>query len=148
MAIDRHPRAPDSLVIEVPANANRLAEVRTRLSQWLGAVGASGPIVNDIVLAVDEACTNCIEHAYAGIDSGLIHIDAVSRDEAITVEVSDSGVWRTPTPARNRGRGLSIMRAVAAHVDLAETTTGTTVRMVFEVPGCKGPCQDGGSRTT
>jgi serine/threonine-protein kinase RsbW len=148
VAIDRHPRTPELLVIEVPANADRLAEVRTRLSRWLGTVGASGPIVNDIVLAVDEACTNCIEHAYADIDSGLIHIDAVSQDSEITVEVSDSGVWRTPTPARNRGRGLSIMRAVAAHVDLDESTSGTTVRMVFEVPGCKGPCQDGGKRTT
>jgi serine/threonine-protein kinase RsbW len=68
-----------ALQIEIPATADRLMYVRRRLSSWLRPFGLPETAAHDIVLAVDEACTNSIEHAYSG-DGGTIRIDAEPAD--------------------------------------------------------------------
>lgn len=136
VGIDAQRRRADPLRIEVPATADQLAEIRRRLFAWLEPLGVSTTVAADIVLAVNEACTNCIEHAYRGTKPGLMEIEAsVSRDghgEQIAVCVADFGTWRTPpTQPTTRGRGLPIMSAMSDDVDLERTSTGTTVRITF-----------------
>ena len=82
------------------------------------------------MLAVDEACTNSIEHAYSG-DAGTIRIDAEPANDQIKVKVADSGVWREPAEKRYRGRGLRIMEALSERLDLFTSDSGTTVQMSF-----------------
>jgi anti-sigma regulatory factor (Ser/Thr protein kinase) len=121
-----------------------LAEVRRRLAVWLEPIGVSDTGIADIVLVVNEACTNCIEHAYRGIDAGPILVDANHDHGQIVVDIADHGVWQTPpTLPSTRGRGLPIMRAVSAGVNVNSSPEGTTVRMKFDAApqGC-------GSRTT
>ena len=79
MAIDACSRPVESLRIEVPAAAERLAEIRRRLAVWLEPIGVSDAGIADIVLVVNEACTNCIEHAYRGIAPGSIRFDRLER---------------------------------------------------------------------
>jgi anti-sigma regulatory factor (Ser/Thr protein kinase) len=144
VAIDACSRRVQSLRIEVPAAAERLAEIRRRLTCWLEPIGVSKTGVADIVLVVNEACTNCIEHAYRDIDAGSICVDANHDGAQIVVDIADHGVWQTPSSQPNtRGRGLPIMRAVSARVDVRSSPRGTTVRMKFDAApqGC-------GSRTT
>src|SRR5215218_9974206 len=104
--------------------------VRRRLSAWLRAFGLHEATAHDIVLAVDEACTNSIEHAYSG-EGGTIRIDAEPDDNRIKVKVADSGVWREPAEKRTRGRGLRIMEALSERLDLITSDAGTTVQMSF-----------------
>ena len=138
--IDSYPGPVDSLRIEVPATADQLFDIRRRLLAWIGPIGVSAAIAADIVLVVNEASSNCIEHAYRGTDTGLIRVEAALEDEQIFVSVADFGVWQTPaTQPSTRGRGLTIMRAVSDRVELDTSAAGTTVRMRF---------QDLGSRTT
>ncbi|MCV7039007.1 anti-sigma regulatory factor [Mycolicibacterium moriokaense] len=135
MAIDACSRPVESLRIEVPAAAERLAEIRRKLTGWLKPIGMSSSRIADIVLVVNEACTNCIEHAYRDIIGGRIRIDAVHDKGQIVVDIADDGVWQTPpTQPSTRGRGLSIMRAVSTGVDVNSSTKGTTVRMRFAAP--------------
>lgn len=144
MAIDACSRPVGSLRIEVPAVADRLAEIRRRLAGWLEPIGVSDIGIADIVLVVNEACTNCIEHAYRGIDAGPILVDANHDHGQIVVDIADHGVWQPPpTLPSTRGRGLPIMRAVSAGMDVKSSPEGTTVRMKFDATpqGC-------GSRTT
>jgi anti-sigma regulatory factor (Ser/Thr protein kinase) len=121
---------PGALQIEIPATADRLMYVRRRLSAWLRSFGLPETTAHDIVLAVDEACTNSIEHAYSG-DAGIIRIDAEPADNQIKVKVADSGVWREPAEKRTRGRGLRIMEALSERLDLFTSDAGTTVQMSF-----------------
>ncbi|WP_006242560.1 ATP-binding protein [Mycolicibacterium tusciae] len=145
MAIDACSRPVESLRIEVPAVAERLAEIRRRLAVWLEPIGVSATGIADIVLVVNEACTNCIEHAYRGIAAGPILVDANHERGQILVDVADHGVWQAPpTQPSTRGRGLPIMRAVSALVDVKSSPGGTTVRLKFDAP----PQTCGGSRTT
>lgn len=136
--------------MRVPATADQLTDIRRRLFDWLEPLGVSSTVAADIVLAVNEACTNCIEHAYRGVKPGLIEVEAVvdhdSRGEQIAVCIADFGTWRPP-PAEptTRGRGLPIMSAISDGVDLERTSAGTTVRIAFALAG---EVQRPGSRTT
>lgn len=133
MAIDACSRPVGSLRIEVPALAEKLAEIRRRLTGWLTPIGVSATGIADIVLVVNEACTNCIEHAYRGVDAGPILVDANHDCGQIVVDVADYGVWRPPpTQPSTRGHGLPIMRAVSAGMNVMSSPQGTTVRMTFD----------------
>ncbi len=133
MAIDARSRPVESLRIEVPAVAERLAEIRRRLAVWLEPIGVSNTGIADIVLVVNEACTNCIEHAYRDADAGPILVDADHARGQIVVDIADRGVWQTPpTQPSTRGRGLPIMRAVSVGMDVTSSSEGTTVRMTFD----------------
>jgi anti-sigma regulatory factor (Ser/Thr protein kinase) len=144
VALDADRRPSESFCIEVVATAERLAEIRHRLATWLEPIGVSSAGIADIVLVVNEACTNCIEHAYRGLDPGLIRVEANQDDERIVVDIADHGVWQPPgSQPSTRGRGLPIMRAVSDGVDLKSSPEGTTVRMRFDAGR-----QECGSRTT
>ena len=134
MAIDARSRPVESLRIEVPAVAERLAEIRRQLACWLEPIGVSSSGIADIVLVVNEACTNCIEHAYRGIDTGPMSVEAnVVRDQVV-IDVADRGAWQPPpSEPSTRGRGVAIMRAVSKDVDVQSSSEGTRVRVTFDV---------------
>ncbi|MGV0794678.1 ATP-binding protein [Mycolicibacterium sp. XJ1819] len=124
----------DSLRIEVPATADRLADIRRRLSSWLASTQVPDQIATDMVLAANEAATNCIEHAYRGDESGVVQVEAAREGDRVVVCVTDFGSWRTPPrQPGTRGRGMAIMRAVGDRVELDASDTGTTVRISVDV---------------
>jgi PAS domain S-box-containing protein len=129
----RSPKA--SLVIDDTATAPKLTEVRHRLAAWLAANGASDSSVSDLILVVNEACSNSVEHAYRGRDPGRMRVEAEMHDAEVHVRVTDFGSWKAPSvDPGTRGRGLLLMRAVSDRVDLDGTPVGTTVDMAFQLP--------------
>ncbi len=133
IVIYRSPKA--SLVIDDTATAAKLTEIRHRLAAWLAANGASNESVSDLILVVNEACSNSVEHAYRGHEPGRVRVEAEIHDTAIHVRVTDFGSWKAPPPdPGTRGRGLLLMRAVSDRVDLDGTAAGTTVDMTFQLP--------------
>ena len=100
-------RAGPLLHLDYEASAHRLSDVRHRMGEWLSANAVPRTMAADIVLVVNEACTNCVEHAYRGQSPGRMRIDADIRDGALHVSVTDSGSWKSP-PADpgTRGKGL------------------------------------------
>lgn len=132
VVVSRRPSAP--LQIEVPATPDQLSDIRGRLSAWLRATGIPDDLARDMVLAVNEACTNSIEHGYRGGTSGrmLVYVEAGAR--GICVRITDFGSWKRPEAnPRVRGRGVPLMRAISGDVTLNGTSTGTTVTMNFEL---------------
>ena len=81
-----------------------------------------------VQLAVDEACTNIIEHAYGGEGIGDIDITPIPSDNGLTVILRDSGrpfdPESIPIPMTNlpleeiqpRGVGLYLMRRMMDEV--------------------------------
>jgi anti-sigma regulatory factor (Ser/Thr protein kinase) len=121
------------LRIEVEATPDRLLEIRRQLTDWLAPLAMSETTAADIVLVVNEACTNCIEHAYRNAAPGLLRIEGDVEGRRITICIADAGVWKPPPRHSNtRGRGLPIMRAVSEHVEMEHSPTGTTVRLTFD----------------
>jgi PAS domain S-box-containing protein len=128
----RHPGS--ALFVEVDAIPVRLTDMRRRLTNWLINAGVPEGLAADIVLVVNEALSNCAEHAYRGRAPGTMRLEADFDDGHIHITVADSGSWKTP-PADpgTRGRGILLMRALSEHVDVDGTAAGTTVGMRFAV---------------
>ncbi|MEO3759603.1 SpoIIE family protein phosphatase [Mycobacterium sp. B14F4] len=123
------------LVFDDAATATRLTDVRHRLAAWLSANGVADSATADMVLVVNEACSNCVEHAYRGRDPGRMRVEAHMGDDVVHVRVTDFGSWKVP-PADpgTRGRGLLLMNAVSDRMDVDGTAAGTTVDMTFQLP--------------
>jgi serine phosphatase RsbU (regulator of sigma subunit)/anti-sigma regulatory factor (Ser/Thr protein kinase) len=130
LVLYRHPAA--ALLIEIEAIPVRLTDMRRRLTNWLSGAGVPEPVAADIVLVVNEALSNCAEHAYRGRAPGPMRLEAELDDGHVQVRVSDSGSWKTP-PADpgTRGRGLLLMRALSEQMDVDGTAAGTIVGMRF-----------------
>jgi PAS domain S-box-containing protein len=126
---------PTPLRIENDATPVQLAEFRHRLTEWLEDVSTPAAIAADIVLAVNEACTNSIEHAYIAGDQGKIRVEAEIGGSDIHVRVIDSGLWKTPPEdPGTRGRGLPLIKALSDRGVLDGTPRGTTIELSFRMP--------------
>ncbi|MDT5351063.1 MAG: hypothetical protein QOH91_4350 [Mycobacterium sp.] len=137
MVIYRHQSAP--LRIESDATADQLASIRHRLSGWLRGAEVPDELSGDIVLVVNEACTNSIEHAYRGQDAGTMLLEVDCVDGEVRVRVADTGSWKTPAAnPGNGGRGLLLIRAISESVEVDSTSTGTTVDVSFRLPVTAG----------
>ncbi len=114
VAIVLYRHAGSELVIENAAIPARLSDTRRRLADWLRCASVPESLAADIVLVVNEACSNSAEHAYRGREPGTMRVEAALGDRHIHVKVSDSGSWKTP-PADpgTRGRGLLLMRTLS-----------------------------------
>ncbi|HEX5254364.1 MAG TPA: SpoIIE family protein phosphatase [Mycobacterium sp.] len=133
MVIYRHQQTP--LRIESGATADQLVLIRHRLADWLHAGGVTEDQTADIVLVVNEACTNCVEHAYRGFAAGTMLLDVSLADGEVRTRITDYGSWKTPssTPG-NGGRGLPLMQMLSDSMELDTTATGTTADITFRLP--------------
>jgi PAS domain S-box-containing protein len=133
MVIYRH--WPAHLRIERPAAADQLVDIRHRLAIWLRSAEVPDALAADVVLVVNEACTNCIEHAYRGHPVGTTLLQAKIADGEVRARVVDSGSWKTPAAdPGNSGRGLVLMRALSDSMEIDSGPTGTTVDVTFRLP--------------
>jgi anti-sigma regulatory factor (Ser/Thr protein kinase) len=114
------------LSLSVDADAMALAPMRRALDEWLTQLGADQ--ISDVVLAVDEAVANAIEHA--GLSTGeAITVDAHVVGDMIHVEVCDHGLWKEPRANDARGRGLLIMNTVMDGVSIEHRASDTRIVM-------------------
>ncbi len=119
--------APAQLRLRLSADPKTLADVRQIVRRWLRERGADGDDVNEITLAVGEACANAIEHAYSPAPAWF-ELDATESGGGVTIAVRDTGRWREAR-GDNRGRGLRIIDAAMGDVELTPTSAGTEIVM-------------------
>lgn len=113
---------------ELPAEAARLPGLRRDLEDWLIGIGAGETDIASIEIAVLEAVTNSVEHAYPG-GPGTVRVEArLDGLGRVGVCVADDGAWR-PAPADpgRRGRGLMMMRGCMDTVEIEQSDGGTTL---------------------
>ena len=91
-------------------------------------VGADDTEIFDIVFAVNEACSNAIEHP-VDVRGMAIGLEAELVDERVVVIISDRGRWKAESTSQNRGRGLGLMRAFMESVEIVPSSDGTSVRL-------------------
>ena len=104
--------------LTIPAEPQNVAVVRRLLEGVADTLGMPAGMADDVRLAVTEACTNVVRHAY---EEGEGAIDVVVRPRAETLEVviSDEGRGMGPSPdTRGPGLGLPLISALADTVEL------------------------------
>nr|WP_229820887.1 SpoIIE family protein phosphatase [Streptomyces ruber] len=124
-------RHPAPLDMTFPAESSQLAPVRKALRSWLGQCDLPANKVQDILVAVGEACANAIEHGHRHAPGETVRLRAEAFADDLHLIVADTGRWKTPQPELNahRGRGVALMRAMMQQVTIVPGPSGTTVDM-------------------
>ncbi|MEJ2189570.1 MAG: ATP-binding protein [Acidobacteriota bacterium] len=78
--------------LEVRSDPRHLGLIRTLIHDWVDGFGLPHELVHDVVLAIDEACSNVIRHAYEGRGDGPLEIRLLASPEHLEFEVRDQGV--------------------------------------------------------
>jgi anti-sigma regulatory factor (Ser/Thr protein kinase) len=116
-----------------PADARQLAPMRTEVRRWLAPLVLPGDAEDDVVLAVNEAASNCVDHAYAAANAdGTVELTFWTEARCVCIEIVDHGVWRTPPDQpTGRGRGIDIMRRLMESVLIHHDRRGTRVFLSY-----------------
>jgi serine/threonine-protein kinase RsbW len=83
-----------------PANFEQLDAIREFASQAARDAGMDDSETYAVELAMDEACTNIIEHAYQGENRGDIECTCESSDLCLTFIIRDHGKPFDPSTVR------------------------------------------------
>jgi len=75
----------------ISASTENLAEVRKFIGDHAKSHGFNPQQIADIRLAVDEAITNIIKHAYKGESKNSINIDISLESDHICIQIQDTG---------------------------------------------------------
>jgi serine/threonine-protein kinase RsbW len=127
--------APD-VRMTMPARPEGVGVVRQALAGLADALAIEAPVLADMKMAVTEACTNVVVHAYEESD-GMLEVEMLADAETLTIVVRDHGTGIQPRPARSEpaalGLGLPLIAALSDSFELrGGTGEGTEVRMTFE----------------
>jgi serine phosphatase RsbU (regulator of sigma subunit)/anti-sigma regulatory factor (Ser/Thr protein kinase) len=117
----------ERLELELPCRPSTLAPLRRMLRHWLSGVRASPVELQDILVAVSEAATNAIEHAYGPIEASY-RVEGWRSEDRVMVTVTDSGSWRERRSVE-RGRGTHLMRELMDGFELYASGAGTVVEL-------------------
>src|SRR6476469_2620358 len=107
-----------------PAVADSVPRAREALSTFARAAGVSAEQLDSIRLAVSEAATNVVVHAYED-DAGRILLDAGLSAGELWVLIADDGLGMRPQiQSPGLGFGLSLMSQVCDEFEIATRSSG------------------------
>jgi len=125
--------------LTIPAKAEYISLSRLALAGLSRVREFSDETLADLKLALTEACSNSVRHAY---DEGEGHVDISFelRDDRLIVEVSDDGSGFEPDVSPSNGRneelnegglGIAIIRSIADEVEIGGGPAGKGSRLRF-----------------
>lgn len=119
-------RSMDAVPASVPA-------LRGQIAEFAAAAGVCEPLLSSIKLAVSEAVTNAVQHAYVGRSPGVVRIAARLEDDRLLVEVADDGGGMMPRlDSPGLGVGLPFIAETADLLDISSSPHGgARLRMTF-----------------
>ena len=128
---------PD-LELTLPARAENVAVVRHAFGGLGDVLDVPDQTLSDIKLAVTEACTNVVVHAYPDRE-GALGVRAAVDDRRLTVVVVDTGRGILPRPdSPGLGLGLPLIATLAESLELGTGPSDETeVRMTFDLDGAQ-----------
>ena len=125
--------SPD-LELTLPARAENVAVVRHAFGGLGEAYDVGDQTLSDIKLAVTEACTNVVVHAYPEAE-GPMEVSARIADGTLQITVADDGHGMLPRPdSPGLGLGLPLIASLAETLELGSGEgKRTEVRMTFQL---------------
>lgn len=124
------------------AEKESLGVLRDFIADACREAGIPDDISFELQLCMDEACTNIIEHGYAGMNPGSIIFEMEISDGALTMFITDFGRAFEPSPVPQpdisaaleegepvRGFGLFFIYSLMDSVDYQTDELGNTFIM-------------------
>ncbi len=119
-------------MLVIPAKAEYIALGRLALAGLLRSRAVEPEVLADVKLALTEACTNSVRHAYVDGREGEVEIRYELADETLAVEVFDEGGGFDPSPIESGadeldegGLGLAIIRALTDDLSIGHRAGGS-----------------------
>ncbi|MEA2157038.1 MAG: hypothetical protein QOE11_3178 [Solirubrobacteraceae bacterium] len=111
-----------------PAQAPRVADIRHDVATIATGFGAGELALVQINLAVSEAATNAILHAYRdGMKAGDVRVLVTHEDDFLDVSICDRGVGMSPRrDSPGMGLGLSLMAHESHSCEIRTSPAGGT----------------------
>jgi serine/threonine-protein kinase RsbW len=122
--------------LTIPAKAEYVLLGRLALSGITRLRPLADETVNDLKLAVTEACTNSVRHAYDD-NGGWVDIVYELHDDRLVVEVADDGAGFDPDELEDHGEltegglGIAIIRALTDEFEIGGRREGRGSRLRF-----------------
>jgi serine/threonine-protein kinase RsbW len=121
----------------IPAKPEYITLCRLALTGLSRVRPLSDESLADLKLALTEACSNSVRHAYAEGD-GVVEIVYELRSDRLVIEVADDGEGfdprqraQEPDPLSEGGLGIAIIRAVADELEIGVKPAGSGSRLRF-----------------
>ncbi len=118
--------------------------MRTAVWRYAMDLGASTEVGQAVRLAVGEALTNVVMHAYVGRSPGAMAVAAwLDADDHFNVEVLDEGhglIPRADSPGLGLGMGLMAQMADDLRITNREGQPGTSVYLRFSLAPSESLC--------
>ena len=123
----------------VPASVPAL---RGEVAAFARAAGVQEPLLSCVKLAISEAVTNAVQHAYVGIQPGPVRVAAWVEKGSLLIEVSDDGAGMMPRlDSPGLGVGLPFIADTADALDISSSPRGgAQLLMTFELHPAAQPC--------
>lgn len=114
----------------VPASVPAL---RSEVARFAAGAGVREPLLSSVKLAVSEAVTNAVLHAYVDGPPGAVHLAARIEEGNLLVEVADDGGGMMPRlDSPGLGVGLPFIADTADSLDISSSPdTGARLLMTF-----------------
>jgi serine/threonine-protein kinase RsbW len=139
--------SPQPISKTVQSRTDKLSEIREFVAGLARRYGFAEEDVANIVLAVDEACTNIIKHAYQFAPDKSIEVTVVLRGTSLEITVQDDGRSFDPatlhapdlkehlTHYRRGGLGVYLMKKLMDEVEYRmQPGKKNLVRLVKRLP--------------
>lgn len=125
--------------LTIPARAEYITLCRLALTGIARLRALPDELLADLKLALTEAASNSVRHAYGGDDAGVVDISYELLPDRLVIEVTDDGEGFDPTEAEGPadelsegGLGIAIIRAIADEVEIGSQPGGKGSRLRFE----------------
>lgn len=131
-------KTADAIEIKFPSKSEYVGVVRLAVSGLGNRCNFTIDEIEDLKIAVSEACTNAVLHGYKG-KSGEVTVRCQPKKNELTVEVIDKGVGFNPkktktgsgtkTSAPSLGLGLTFIKSLTDKLEIISVPKkGTTIR--------------------
>jgi serine/threonine-protein kinase RsbW len=124
--------------LTIPAKAEYITLVRLALSGLSSFRPLDEETLGDLKLAVTEACSNSVRHAYRDGRAGSVEVVYELHPDRLVVEVSDDGEGFPLEPSApaggsltEGGLGIAIIRELADELELGARESGKGSRLRF-----------------
>ena len=125
--------------LTIPARAEYITLCRLALTGIGRFRELSDELLADLKLALTEAASNSVRHAYGDQDPGVVEISYELFSDRLVIEVTDEGEGFDPVAAEvtgdelsEGGLGIAIIRAIADEVEIGAQPGGKGSRLRFE----------------
>lgn len=91
----------DDIRLEVRSDPRLLRTIRCLVRGWVEACELTSDVADEMVLAIDEACSNAIRHSYGGDCDRFVELTLRADDQFLEIRLCDQG---EPCPPEHRER--------------------------------------------